>query len=469
MRRSHSTRPPRPSRTATSASAICCDPPFASGHPTRWASTPSIRPYPAVTGAFRLEDRVAGEPGEQCPRLVGVEPSAGDRVGRQDADRAVASERDRVLRRDRERRQQPVGQVETGLDERAEQPAVGLGVGAETVGGVVHRAVQQRSATAVERVRHRHVGVDPFQTVRLQRRVARSDLAERRRAERERMDRRTHVVQHAGQRQLLGPGAAAGSGGGFEHRHVPPGPRQRDGRHQPVRTGADAPRRSGRSGSTSHSLRNTFAGWWRSPALIGTRPRERSEHDDAHQIPPAVTQLCTRQRERCLHPSIRPRRPRSRQGRWCHSRWGAGTPANTPVCHLASARTPSVPSRHDQIQTKHLIAAGTASALLLLTACGSDDNSSRQCRGLRRLDRRRQRRDQLPVHRRGRRRLGERSTRRYDRRRPRRHRRHDHRTQGRGAAPARGSRVRCVRRGRSSSTARPSPGPARTATSRPST
>ena len=29
-----------------------------------------------------------------------------------------------------------------------------------------------------------------------------------------------------------------------------------------------------------------------------------------------------------------------------------------------------------RFKTKHLVAAGTASALLLLTACGSDDNSS---------------------------------------------------------------------------------------------
>lgn len=34
---------------------------------------------------------------------------------------------------------------------------------------------------------------------------------------------------------------------------------------------------------------------------------QRHEHDDARQFPPAMTQLCTRQRERCLHPSIRPR------------------------------------------------------------------------------------------------------------------------------------------------------------------
>ncbi len=88
---------------------------------------------------------MAGEPGEQRPRLVGVEPPASHRVGRQDADRSVAGERHRVLRRDRQRRQQPVGEVETGLHERAEQSAVGRGVDTQTGGGFIERTMQDRA------------------------------------------------------------------------------------------------------------------------------------------------------------------------------------------------------------------------------------------------------------------------------------------------------------------------------------
>jgi hypothetical protein len=128
---------------------------------------------------LQAQDRVTGEAGEQRLSLVGVETPASHRVSRQDADRPVSSERDRVLRRDGQRRQQPVGQIETVRHEPAEQPAVGLGVGSESVGCLVHRSVQHRCATALERMRQRHLGVNPFESVRIQRCVG-GDLPERR-------------------------------------------------------------------------------------------------------------------------------------------------------------------------------------------------------------------------------------------------------------------------------------------------
>ena len=246
-----------------------------------------------------------GESGEHRSRFVGVESSPGHGVRRQHADSAVSGQRDRMLRRDRERREQSVGQVEPGVDERPEQTSVCLGVGAEPVGGLVDRPVQHGGAPAVERMYERHVGLDPLEAVITQRQVALGDRSERRRPDGKRMDRGAHVVQHPGQREFLGAGSAARPSRGLEHGHVPTCPGERDRRHEAVGSGADD-QRADRSGS-SHSPWSTVA-----PDDAGASARQarsmsapRSDH---------VT--------------------RSRQGRWRHSARGAGTPANTPGCHL---------------------------------------------------------------------------------------------------------------------------------------
>ena len=191
-------------------------------------------------GRLQAQDRVAGEPGEQRPRLVGVEPPASDRVGRQDADRAVAGERDRVLRRDRERRQQPVGQVETGLDERAEQPTVRLGVGARgrrrcrrpNGAGRAARPPSSGCATGTSEWIHSRPCASSGVSLAAISRNAGEPTAS------------GWIAEHT---SCSTPGSVSssvrvpppGRDGGLEHRHVPAGSRQRDGRHQPVRTGAD--------------------------------------------------------------------------------------------------------------------------------------------------------------------------------------------------------------------------------------
>ena len=114
---------------------------------------------------LQAEDRVAGEPAEHRLRLVGVEPAATDRVRREHTDGAVTGQGDRVLWRDRQRREQPVGEIEPRLDERPEQPAVRLRISAQTVGGLVDRAVEHGGTPAVERVRQRHGRLDPLEAV----------------------------------------------------------------------------------------------------------------------------------------------------------------------------------------------------------------------------------------------------------------------------------------------------------------
>jgi hypothetical protein len=56
--------------------------------------------------------------------------------------------------------------------------------------------------------------------------------------------------------------------------------------------------------------------------------------------------------------------------------WGAGTPCETPVCHMAAHDPDPYRRSMSKSTASSLIAAGTASALLLLSACGSDDSGN---------------------------------------------------------------------------------------------
>ncbi len=184
------------------------------------------------------EERVPGEAGEQCPRLVGGESMLGDGVCREDPDRAEASHRERMLRRHGQGRQEPVGEPEPGVHQRLEQPSVCPRIAAEGGRGVVDRAVQDRGAPSVEWMGQRHVGMDPFQAVRAERSGG-FDLTERRRSDGERMDRRADVVNRSRDGEFLRARATARAGSRFVDRDVPTGARQRDRRHQPVRAGTD--------------------------------------------------------------------------------------------------------------------------------------------------------------------------------------------------------------------------------------
>ena len=181
---------------------------------------------------------MAREAGEQRSGLVGGETALGERVRRKDPDRAEASHREWMPRRNGQGRQEPVGEPEAGVDQRPEQPPIRRRIAAEGRRGVVDRAVQHRGAAPVERMGQRHLGMDPLQAVSAEC-SAGGDLPERRRSDGERMDRRADVVDRSGKSELLGARAAAGAGGRFVHRDAPTGARQRDRRHQSVRPGTD--------------------------------------------------------------------------------------------------------------------------------------------------------------------------------------------------------------------------------------
>ncbi len=232
---------------------------------------------------------MGGETAEHRGRLVGVEAAGGERRGK-DADRAVVRHQQRVPGRKVERGHEPVDQRGAGIDEGTHEPAVPAPVDAQPLGRRVDIAVEERDAAAVERMRERQVGLDPFQAVLRERQRAHGG---RRRAER--VDRRTHVVHEPGQRERLRACAST------DH-----GPRLRRPAHASLRSRAWPPRpdRSGPAPTTTAS--NSPSSF--SPDSVATVPvRARGR-----------SLLCVRTRSRRLRGRRRGDRP--------PNTWRAGSP-----------------------------------------------------------------------------------------------------------------------------------------------
>ena len=202
------------------------------GHPTGWPSTPSIKPKPAVIGASRQE-RVPGEAGEDAaprrwrtmlgnwaggipspPKRASVSGCRGGTSGRQEPSvgpnpASTSGSNSRRMPAHRHRDRSP-----------CRRPS-GAGPG----------------TPSVERMGQRHVGMDPFEAVRLS--------VRRRRARRNAGDPTASgwIAEHT---SWVTPGKVSSS-----ERVPPPGrrpprgpsrpnrPRQRDRRQQPVRAGTD--------------------------------------------------------------------------------------------------------------------------------------------------------------------------------------------------------------------------------------
>ncbi len=97
-----------------------------------------------------------------------------------------------------------------------------------------HGPLEDHGPAAVERVGDRRVGVDQLDAAGRE-----VDRPEERRGEGQRQDRRADVVAEPGQRQLGGPGPAAGRVGGLVDADRAPGTGQGDRRGQAVGPGAD--------------------------------------------------------------------------------------------------------------------------------------------------------------------------------------------------------------------------------------
>ena len=116
------------------------------------------------------------------------------------------------------------------VDERREQLAVLVGVGAQTTRGRVHRSLEHRHPTVVERVRERGIGMDPAQPVLLERK-----RTQRGRTDAERVNRGADVVDETRARQRRRAHPAAGRVRGLEHDDSPAGLRECDRGDEPVR------------------------------------------------------------------------------------------------------------------------------------------------------------------------------------------------------------------------------------------
>ena len=112
---------------------------------------------------------MCGKPGEEPAGLLGLETQAADAGCRLNSDDTESRQRQGVSLRQGERRQDVVGEIETGPDERTEEVSVGAAVGAETVSGLGERAVEQGGTATIERMRQRHLGLHPLQSMFAQR------------------------------------------------------------------------------------------------------------------------------------------------------------------------------------------------------------------------------------------------------------------------------------------------------------
>src|SRR5438309_5486188 len=98
-----------------------------------------------------------------------------------------------MLRNDQKRTEDVVKQFVAGFDERREQLEIRAAVAPEPRGGQVDRALEDRRAAVLERMRERECRLDPLH-VQL-------EIAEERRQNGHRMDRRADVVSKSGKRQ----------------------------------------------------------------------------------------------------------------------------------------------------------------------------------------------------------------------------------------------------------------------------
>ncbi len=191
--------------------------------------------------------RAAVQPG---PRAVGAEQLVPERMGRHQQQprplqHALEAERGEQLQRTRQRREARQHRLLPGaevLEVRADEPPPRLAVpgmqGVERGGGLADVARERHRAPVRQRMRVAVARMDPAQPVALER-----PAGEDGRGGGRGIDRRPRVMAEPGQRELLGGDRAADVIGGLEHRHHPPGLRQRDRGGEPVGPAADDDRR----------------------------------------------------------------------------------------------------------------------------------------------------------------------------------------------------------------------------------
>ena len=167
--------------------------------------------------------------GEERARRVAVEPVAGQAARRAQRRQPEPQHRQRMSRDVDDRPEQLAAELPGIPHERPEQPPPRAAIRAQAGGRRRHRPLEHDRAPTVQRVRDRRVRMDQLHPARGQ-----VDRGEERRCQRQRQDRRAHVVAEPGQGQLHRPRPATGLIGRLVDTDRAPGTGQRDGRRQAV-------------------------------------------------------------------------------------------------------------------------------------------------------------------------------------------------------------------------------------------
>ena len=172
---------------------------------------------------LQRQHRMRRQPREESAGRLVPERTLRETAGGARRSQPEAGEGQRMTGHTQQRAQQLRRQPVPVAHQRRHQPAVGGPVRPERGRGRVERAVEYGRRPAVQGVGERQLRVDPRQAVPLQRQGA-----EERRADGQRVDRRTDVMHEARQRQFLRARAAADGVLRLEHGHGAPGAGQGD-------------------------------------------------------------------------------------------------------------------------------------------------------------------------------------------------------------------------------------------------
>ena len=284
-------------------------PPRTIGQPTAWANVREDQPERGTQRAIEAEHRVRRDRRRTAPAPRrrrtgrGARPRAERSAGRPNRASASGCRGTWTTGRRSSRPSFPTSRTSGPNSRRHARPSAPPRPAAVAA----HRSLEDDRAAAVERVGERRVRVDRARRPR----AARSIVGEERRGERQRQDRRAHVVAEPGERQLGGPRPAAGRRRGLVDTDRAPGTGQGDRRGQAVRA---RPRRRSRR-----------------PGLAAVAAAGRTRHAGCRGLTPGRS-ACGRARSASGAPT----------GAWrCCGRCASSATAGCRRCRRSGSRRPA--------------------------------------------------------------------------------------------------------------------------------
>ena len=173
------------------------------------------------------EEGVRGDPGDEGAGPLATERETARRERRAHSE---PGEQQGMAWHAHDRAERIAEQLRESLRERCEDAPVRARIGAKAVGCVLDRPDERDGAPVRQRMRERHVRVDPLEPV-----LSQTQPGEERRSRRHRVDRRADVVHEAWQRQRRAPGTASDGRLRLVDAHAKSGPCELDGCGEPIR------------------------------------------------------------------------------------------------------------------------------------------------------------------------------------------------------------------------------------------